>query len=74
MQYSMNTTPCVVEPPWSAVITRPHRRFLRGATRLLTAPVFHVDAFAQRPFEGNPAAVCLPSRPRCKEWMRQVAD
>lgn len=73
MQYSMNTTPCVLEPAWSTVSARSQRRFLRGATRLLTAPLFHVDAFARRPFEGNPAAVCLTSRPRCKEWMQQVA-
>ena len=73
MQYSMNTTPCVLEPAWSTVITRPQRRVVRGATRLLTAPLFHVDAFAQRPFEGNPAAVCLLTRPRCKDWMQQVA-
>ncbi|MCH7475060.1 MAG: PhzF family phenazine biosynthesis protein [Gemmatimonadetes bacterium] len=69
----MNTTPCILEPAWSRVITRPQRRVIRGATRLLTAPLFHVDAFARRPFEGNPAAVCLPSRPCSKEWMQQVA-
>jgi PhzF family phenazine biosynthesis protein len=32
-----------------------------------------VDAFADRPFAGNPAAVCLLSSPGDPEWMQQVA-
>lgn len=32
-----------------------------------------VDAFAERPFAGNPAAVCLLSAPRTDEWMQQLA-
>lgn len=32
-----------------------------------------VDAFAERPFAGNPAAVCLLPEPRKDEWMQQVA-
>jgi len=32
-----------------------------------------VDAFASRPFEGNPAAVCILDGPRDDEWMRLVA-
>jgi PhzF family phenazine biosynthesis protein len=36
-------------------------------------PLFHVDAFADRPFTGNPAAVCLLERPAEEAWMRQVA-
>jgi PhzF family phenazine biosynthesis protein len=32
-----------------------------------------VDAFAERPFTGNPAAVCLLSAPRSDEWMQQLA-
>jgi PhzF family phenazine biosynthesis protein len=32
-----------------------------------------VDAFADRPFAGNPAAVCVLSAPAPEEWMRQVA-
>ena len=31
------------------------------------------DAFADRPFAGNPAAVCVLSGPRDAEWMRLVA-
>jgi len=36
-------------------------------------PLVIVDAFTDRPFEGNPAAVCLLSEPRDDEWMRRVA-
>jgi PhzF family phenazine biosynthesis protein len=35
--------------------------------------LFHVDAFASRPFTGNPAAVCLLSEPQADEWMQFVA-
>jgi PhzF family phenazine biosynthesis protein len=36
-------------------------------------PLFIVDAFAAAPFAGNPAAVCLPDRPRDDGWMQRVA-
>ncbi len=29
-----------------------------------------VDAFADKPFSGNPAAVCLLCEPRDEHWMR----
>jgi len=32
-----------------------------------------VDAFAERPFEGNPAAVCLLDAPAPEGWMRGLA-
>jgi PhzF family phenazine biosynthesis protein len=32
-----------------------------------------VDAFTDRPFAGNPAAVCLLDGPRDPEWMQQIA-
>lgn len=32
-----------------------------------------VDAFADRPFTGNPAAVCILPAPRDEEWMSSVA-
>ena len=35
--------------------------------------IFQIDAFADRPFRGNPAAVCLLSETRSSEWMQQVA-
>jgi PhzF family phenazine biosynthesis protein len=35
-------------------------------------PLFQVDAFAEKPFEGNPAAVCLLDRARDDGWMQAV--
>lgn len=32
-----------------------------------------VDAFTDRPFTGNPAAVCLLPEPADPGWMQQVA-
>src|ERR1019366_7467211 len=31
------------------------------------------DAFTNRPFAGNPAAVCVLQEPRSEQWMRDVA-
>lgn len=36
-------------------------------------PLFLVDAFASRPFAGNPAAVCLLDRERTATWMQSLA-
>jgi PhzF family phenazine biosynthesis protein len=36
-------------------------------------PIIHVDAFTDRPFLGNPAAVCLLTRPAEPDWMQAVA-
>lgn len=36
--------------------------------------LIQVDAFTDRPFHGNPAAVCLLSAPRDALWMQQVAQ
>jgi PhzF family phenazine biosynthesis protein len=36
-------------------------------------PIYHVDAFADRPFAGNPAAVCLLPGPADAKWMQNVA-
>ncbi|MDH3553673.1 MAG: PhzF family phenazine biosynthesis protein, partial [Gammaproteobacteria bacterium] len=33
----------------------------------------HIDAFADRPFSGNPAAVCLLEEERDARWMQAVA-
>jgi len=41
-----------------------------GTTRI---PVVQVDAFADAPFRGNPAAVCVLASPRDAEWMQNVA-
>ncbi len=39
----------------------------------MAVPVYVVDAFADRPFAGNPAAVCPLDRPADDGWMRAVA-
>lgn len=36
-------------------------------------PLLHVDAFTDRPFAGNPAAVCLLDGARDDAWLRAVA-
>lgn len=40
----------------------------------MTLPLYHVDAFADSPFTGNPAAVCLLPGPRDERWMQRVAQ
>ena len=35
--------------------------------------LYQVDAFASKPFTGNPAAVCLLDRWRDDAWMQAVA-
>jgi len=39
----------------------------------MALPLYQVDAFARRPFEGNPAAVCLLDREADAAWMQAVA-
>jgi PhzF family phenazine biosynthesis protein len=39
----------------------------------MTIPLFHVDAFTDRPFAGNPAAVCLLSSWKDDRWLQSVA-
>lgn len=36
--------------------------------------MFIVDAFAERPFTGNPAAVCMLDEARSAKWMQSVAQ
>ena len=36
-------------------------------------PIYFVDAFADRPFTGNPAAVCLLDAPAPAAWMQSLA-
>lgn len=36
--------------------------------------LFHVDAFTDRPFRGNPAAVCILDRERDPVWMQQLGE
>src|SRR5262249_52881957 len=39
----------------------------------MTIPLFHVDAFTDRPFSGNPAAVCLLPAWKEDRWLQAVA-
>ena len=39
----------------------------------MTLPIHVVDAFTDRPFAGNPAAVCLLDREREASWMQALA-
>jgi PhzF family phenazine biosynthesis protein len=39
----------------------------------MSVPVFRVDAFAERPFAGNPAAVCLLDTPRKGPDLQRIA-
>jgi len=41
--------------------------------RFEDAPIFCVDAFADGPFRGNPAAVCLLAEERDPGWMQSLA-
>src|SRR6478735_10590935 len=36
-------------------------------------PIAQVDAFTDRPFAGNPAAICLLDGPADEQWMQAVA-
>ena len=35
--------------------------------------IFQVDAFTDKPFAGNPAAVCILPEPRDEIWLQKVA-
>lgn len=37
------------------------------------AKIFQVDAFTDKPFAGNPAAVCILPEPRDEIWMQNIA-
>ncbi len=39
----------------------------------MTVPLFHVDAFTDRPFGGNPAAVCILPTWKEDRWLQAVA-
>lgn len=39
----------------------------------MAVPMYVVDAFASRPFQGNPAGVCLLDEPQPEDWMQSVA-
>jgi PhzF family phenazine biosynthesis protein len=39
----------------------------------MTIPLFHVDAFTDQPFAGNPAAICILPAWREDRWLQSVA-
>jgi PhzF family phenazine biosynthesis protein len=39
----------------------------------MSIPIYQVDAFAEKPFAGNPAAVCVLQKPADEAWMQAVA-
>lgn len=41
---------------------------------MTTLPLYQVDAFSDRPFAGNPAAVCLLDAARPDDWMQDLAS
>src|SRR5438874_13820471 len=56
-----------------AGVLRPARRPSQGWREEMSVPLFHVDAFTDRPFAGNPAAVCLLPAWREDRWLQAVA-
>lgn len=40
----------------------------------MSIPIYQVDAFTNKPFRGNPAAVCILSVPGGDAWMQKVAQ
>lgn len=53
--------------------TAQSRRQASRKPRVNKWPLWQVDAFADRPFGGNPAAVCLLAAPGETAWMQAVA-
>lgn len=39
----------------------------------MSIAIYQVDAFTEKPFAGNPAAVCVLPEPRSEGWMQNVA-
>ena len=46
---------------------------MAGTVRVPAMRLFQVDAFAERPFSGNPAAVCLVEGEVSAHWMQSLA-
>jgi PhzF family phenazine biosynthesis protein len=40
---------------------------------MTAVPIYHVDAFTDQPFSGNPAAVCILDNERNSRWLQSVA-
>lgn len=39
----------------------------------MSIPIFLVDAFTERPFSGNPAAICILAEDKSDSWLQHVA-
>src|SRR5262245_31150589 len=50
-----------------------NRRASRREGKPMGQSIVQVDAFTDRPFAGNPAAVCVLPGPRDPSWMQDVA-
>lgn len=59
----------LLEAGFRAIVCRPQE----GGQGVMEIPLFQVDAFTDRPFSGNPAAVCLLPGPHEESWMQAVA-
>ncbi len=40
---------------------------------MVRIPIWQVDAFTNKPFAGNPAAVCFLEENRDADWMQPIA-
>jgi PhzF family phenazine biosynthesis protein len=49
------------------------RQLIKQRMKTMSQSVMQVDAFADAPFRGNPAAVCVLPQPRPDAWMQAVA-
>jgi PhzF family phenazine biosynthesis protein len=46
---------------------------ISSRSTIMTARIIQVDSFSNRPFAGNPAAICLLDAPAPEPWMQHVA-
>jgi PhzF family phenazine biosynthesis protein len=47
---------------------------MKGEQRQMGQEIFQVDAFTDKPFAGNPAAVCILPEPAHEDWMQHLAN
>ncbi len=71
----LNTTHLIVLSYSSGVYrSLPRRETTSGKEQPVRFSLFQVDAFTDKVFSGNPAAVCLLTEPRSDQWMQQMAQ
>jgi PhzF family phenazine biosynthesis protein len=49
-------------------------KYIKERKKSMGLTIIQVDAFTNRPFAGNPAAVCILPEPREERWMQLVAS